>query len=138
MKILISSSVIIYDNKNRILLAQRSSTKKQDPGLWETIGGTIEFGESPEECLKREVKEELGCGIKNTKLFNVYNFVKDDLQLISIVYLANIDGIPKFNKDEVRDLRWFSENEAMKLKFSVNCKQRVTDFFNSKEYRDIT
>ncbi|MFQ6040543.1 MAG: NUDIX hydrolase [Candidatus Poribacteria bacterium] len=139
MKIVISSSAIIYDGNARVLLAQRSNNKKLDPGLWETIGGTIEFGESPEECLRREIKEELGCEVKNLILFNIYNyFVKNNLQLISIVYLATIAGIPKFNKDEIQDLRWFSEDEAIKLEFAVNCKQRVIDFFNSQRCRNIT
>jgi len=56
----VSSSAIIYDERKRVLLAQRSSNRSLDPNLWETIGGRIEFGESPEDCLRREIKEKLG------------------------------------------------------------------------------
>ena len=127
----ISSSAIIYDGRKRVLLAQRSSNRSLDPNLWETIGGGIEFGESPEDCLRREIKEELGYDITIThfQLFNVYNFVSGDIHLISIVYLIRIDGVPRINPKEIQELQWFSEQEAMQLKFSVNCRQRIVDFF---------
>ena len=130
----VSSSAIIYDERKRVLLAQRSSNRSLDPDLWETIGGGIEFGESPEDCLRREIKEELGCDITIThlQLFNVYNFSGGDIHLISIVYLVRIDGVPRINPGEIQKLQWVSEQEAMQLKFSVNCRQRIVDFFRSK------
>ena len=132
----VSSSAIIYDERKRVLLAQRSGNRSLDPDLWETIGGRIEFGESPEDCLRRELKEELGCDITIThlQLFNVYNFVSGDIHLISIVYLIRIDGVPRINPKEIQKLQWFSEQEAMQLKFSVNCRQRIVDFFRSEEH----
>ena len=130
MKILISSSVIIYNNKNQVLLAKRSANKKIDPNLWETIGGTVEFGESPLECLEREIKEELGCKLLNIKFFNIYNYVNDTLkrQVISIQYIANIEDKFKLNS-EISELKWVNEEEVRKMKFSMNCKERVMDYF---------
>ena len=49
----------------RILLVR----KKSGPylGLWDLPGGKIEFGESPEEALKREVREETGLSYKKSR-----------------------------------------------------------------------
>ena len=138
MKILISSSAIIYNDKNQVLLAKRSEGKKLDAGLWETIGGTIEFGESPLQCIKREIKEELGCKLKNIQLLDVYSYVNTKLktQLISVQYIAQIERFPKFNKKEISELKWFSKRDATKLKFSVNCKERVLAYFERIKSRD--
>lgn len=53
---------IIDRPDGRVLLAQRAAHKHL--GLkWEFPGGKVEPGESPEEALRREIKEELGCDI---------------------------------------------------------------------------
>jgi 8-oxo-dGTP diphosphatase len=53
---------VIYDNGGKILLAQRPAHKHLGL-LWEFPGGKVERGESPEDALIREIKEELGCDI---------------------------------------------------------------------------
>ena len=129
----VSASIIIFDPIDRILLAKRSYKKLEDPGLWETIGGTLEFGESPETCLRREVTEEIGCKIASLQLFNVYNYFDGKTHLISVVYLGVLFGRPQINKMEIEDIRWFTEFEIDSIEFSVNCKQRVLDYFLFKE-----
>jgi len=49
---------IMYNNRNKILLGKRHSNGPY-PGIWEFPGGKLEEGESLEECLHREWKEEL-------------------------------------------------------------------------------
>jgi len=140
MKILISSSAIIYNDKNQVLLAKRSPNKKLDPNLWETIGGTVEFGESPLECLEREIDEELNCKLSNIKLLDVYSYVNKEIgrQIISLQYIATIKGIPKFNTGEISELKWIDEAEIQKLKFSMNCKERVLGYFKQIKNHNIT
>ncbi|WP_034890853.1 (deoxy)nucleoside triphosphate pyrophosphohydrolase [Gillisia sp. Hel_I_29] len=50
-------------NKNKVLCAQRSE-KMSLPLKWEFPGGKLEKGETLEDCLKREIKEELGLNVK--------------------------------------------------------------------------
>lgn len=54
----INVSAGIIRRGNLILIGQRAEKKYN--GLWEFPGGKIEIGETPEECLKRELLEELG------------------------------------------------------------------------------
>lgn len=56
---------IIIDKENKILATQRSASMKL-PLKWEFPGGKIEAGETPEECLTREIKEELNIDINIT------------------------------------------------------------------------
>lgn len=62
MKIIAVTCAIIF-HQGKVLAAQRSETMDL-PGKWEFPGGKIEEGENPEECLIREIKEELAVEIK--------------------------------------------------------------------------
>jgi 8-oxo-dGTP pyrophosphatase MutT (NUDIX family) len=53
---------LIEDERHRLLLLLRNKTKQMGPGLWGLPAGHIEPGESPEECSRRENREELGEG----------------------------------------------------------------------------
>jgi 8-oxo-dGTP diphosphatase len=59
MKIVLVAAVALVDPDNRVLIAKRPEGKKL-AGLWEFPGGKVEEGETPEDCLIRELAEELG------------------------------------------------------------------------------
>ena len=58
-RLLLVAACALVDADGRVLLAQRPEGK-QLAGLWEFPGGKVEPGETPEECLIRELHEELG------------------------------------------------------------------------------
>ncbi|HEY1074564.1 MAG TPA: NUDIX domain-containing protein [Patescibacteria group bacterium] len=66
------ASAVIYKD-NHILIAKRAATKKVFPNAWEIPGGKVEVGESPQQALKREVKEELGIDIEVMQPLCVYS-----------------------------------------------------------------
>ena len=66
--ILIGSHAIIVNEKNEILLQLRT-----DFNRWGIIGGALEYNETLEDALKREVYEETGLIIKNPELFRTYS-----------------------------------------------------------------
>jgi 8-oxo-dGTP diphosphatase len=59
MRLLLVAACALVDADNRVLIAQRPEGKAL-AGLWEFPGGKIESGETPEDCLLRELREELG------------------------------------------------------------------------------
>jgi 8-oxo-dGTP diphosphatase len=106
---------IIRNDEGEILCALRSP-KMSLPNYWEFPGGKIEQGESPEQSLVREIKEELDCEIQ------VHNFVEEVMYeypkvIVNLLtYEATIvTGIPVAkehaklewkNLNELRDLDW--------------------------------
>ena len=56
-RLLVTAAVIVKEG--RVLLARRPPEGRH-PGAWEFPGGKVEPGESPEECLAREIAEEMG------------------------------------------------------------------------------
>jgi 8-oxo-dGTP diphosphatase len=62
-KVMILVTAAIIFNKSKILIARRANNKHL-AGFWEFPGGKVEEGESAEECLKREIGEELGINVK--------------------------------------------------------------------------
>ena len=126
-----ASSVIIYNSFNQVLLSRRSQSKKIDPGLWETIGGKREPGETAEECIIREVSEELGSKVKllNIKFFRRYE-IQYKIGLITYdVFTSEISGEPEPNKNEIDCIKWSSQTEINDLKFCANVGERLRDFF---------
>lgn len=66
--ILTGASVLLIDEKKRVLLQQRT-----DNGLWGLPGGLMEPGETIEETARREVYEETGLAVTDLRLYGIYS-----------------------------------------------------------------
>ena len=79
----ISVSCLVLFHEGKILAAQRG-TSMDLAGYWEFPGGKMESGESPENCLHREIKEELGIEIQILKRLRpvLHSYPNKEIQLI--------------------------------------------------------
>lgn len=80
---------VIFDN-NQILVAQRGGGKFD--GLWEFPGGKIEMGETHQQALKRELKEEMDIDIEVRELLKTIEFEYPEFILNMYCYRSSITG----------------------------------------------
>jgi 8-oxo-dGTP diphosphatase len=71
--------VLLFDRRNRLLVYLRDNkTDIPFPNHWDLFGGHVEAGETPEEALVREVKEEVGVELANWEFFRTYVCTEGD------------------------------------------------------------
>lgn len=96
---------VIFNEKNEILCALRSATMSL-PNYWEFPGGKIDEGETSQEALVREIKEELGCLITVGEKVEEIEHEYENIIVHLATYKAHVkSGIPKTL--EHADLKWF-------------------------------
>lgn len=137
MNTYIGCSVIIYNQSGNVLIAKRSSKKKQFPLMWETIGGALEDNETPEECIRRETSEEIGCNLLDLRLFKVYVVTEEDNRYVHIVFMGRIEGPIKLNY-EIEETRWIYNYQLDDYDFcTLTCKRKISDFYNECKNRGV-
>lgn len=88
----ISAGAMIFNGKSELFLSKRSKNASNEKGHWETPGGRVEFGETLEDAVKREIKEEYGVDIILLKEFPAANHIipKENQHWIATTFLAKI------------------------------------------------
>ena len=130
------SSACIVNNEGKILLQKRGDFEN----AWGFPGGALELGESAEEALVREVKEETGLTVKAERLIGVYTkyFLEypnhDKAQLIVFFFLCKITGGELYiDNQETIDLQFFEPTQAPKL-FNQQNDDALRDYINQRYY----
>ncbi len=110
------SMILFYDLNGNILLQNRKSISKfgEEFGFF---GGSIEGNETPNEALKREIKEELTIDLKEFKLFKNYRQIIKELNMNveRWVFLSSMPDLKKLKVNEGRPA-------LMKFEDSFNLK----------------
>jgi nucleoside triphosphatase len=128
---------LILNKNNRILLAKG----KKWGGKFTCFGGHVEAGESLENAVKREIKEETGLDIDAVEElgFGESIFEKDfheKKHFIYIDFLCKYDGKDdsvETNEEYEKEFGWFSEEEALKLNLASGTKHLIEKYISKKE-----
>lgn len=117
MKTRRAALIVFYNEDKRILLQDRKGISKLGEE-WGYFGGGIEEGETPEQALIREVKEELDLDIEDYKFIGVFANQVDKSKIIERhAFIAPLkDNLERFNQIEGDNMKMFTIEEAMKLK----------------------
>ena len=117
---------------DKFMICQRPAHKARGL-LWEFVGGKVEPGESREEALIRECREELAVTLTVGDLFMDVVHVYPDLTVHLSLYHAAIDqGVPQ--KLEHNDIRWITPAEIPNYEFcpaDVEILQKITEEYGN-------
>jgi 8-oxo-dGTP diphosphatase len=99
--------------------------------MWDIPGGHVENSETPEQCILREMKEEMDLDIEGFHLFSVTEF--PDRIEYTFWKKANLD-IDRIRLTEGERLKWFSERDAKSTELASGFNKIVEDFFKKAPY----
>jgi mutator protein MutT len=108
----------LFVRDGRILLARRSPDRDKYPDCWDLPGGRAEDGDSVEEALLRETREEMGVTPRLfTKIAEIPEPHPDSYGpgTYHIFLVRNWDGEPAIRDDEHTMFHWFTSDEAAAL-----------------------
>ena len=104
---------IIEDNERKVLAAQRSA-KMDLPYKWEFPGGKLEKNESPEECLKREIEEELSIEVEIVRPLDLVEHSYPNKDILLIPYVCSVVK-GAIGLKEHRAFKWLEPEELNDL-----------------------
>ncbi len=124
------ASIIFHNNSHQVLLVLRDNIPTIPyPGLWDVPGGHIEDNETPEECIVREMQEEIEVTVEGCTLFRVYEF-SDRTEYVFMKH-AEFE-LKKIILHEGQMLRWFSRDEAGQVELAYGFDKVLEDYFSSQ------
>jgi len=123
------ASIIFHNSQNQVLLVLRDNIPTIPyPNLWDVPGGHIEEHESADECIVREMLEEIETDVTGCRLFRVYEF-SDRTEYIFTLPAEFIAERMVLHEGQM--LRWFSREEAAQLDLAYGFDEVLEDYFNS-------
>ena len=114
----VGCGAIIINSKNEVLLLKRSASSRTEPGYWSRPGGEVEYGETVEEAVAREVKEETGIEVKVIRFLEITQNINknENKHWIALGFLAeHVSGVP-INAEPAKhdEVKWFPLNALPK------------------------
>jgi len=135
--LMIKIAAIILENDNGEFLLYLRDNKPgiPFPNHWDLIGGHVEEGETPEEALVRETKEELDIDLKEYTFYKKYECLTGDAyENIKYIYTGKINlPIEEITLLEGERTQFFSREDIPNVKFANILKTIVMEYINDKK-----
>ena len=120
-------SIIFINDENQILLFLRDNKPTIPyPNMWDFLGGQIEEGETPAECIIREIKEEINLELKDFHYLMTENFP----DRIEYVFYKRINlDISEIVLTEGQKIQWFTKEELEQMETVLGVNKIIDKFF---------
>lgn len=128
--------LILEDKQGRILLQLRDDKSTIPyPNAWGTFGGQIEKGETPEDAIRREIKEELNYDLSGQEYLGNFPFDGYDIHMFK-----KIDQKINLKDLEIREGQkgeFLSVSKLKNIKYAFNCKEIIKEYMKRVHNKNI-
>ena len=121
-------AIILFDKESIVLIKRKNPPYKD---YWAIPGGFVELGETIENAVMREAKEETSLDIRPIKILNIYSDPNRDPRghIITVAYICEkIGGTLKANSD-AKDIKIFNKNRIKNIQLAFDHAKILTDFY---------
>ena len=108
---------VVHDGHGRVLMMKRGPKARDEHGAWEFGGGAVEFGESIDEAVRRELLEELGVKEADIEFLAFRDIHRktpggQPMHSISLIHGVKVDPkAPKIGEPEaISEIGWFTKD----------------------------
>ncbi len=123
---------LIIVRGNKVLLGRVSEKWRTAEGEWGPPGGDLNFGETFQKAIERNLQKDLGMKFKSFKIVSVNNNFWLDNHYINIGVLAEADGEPEVkNKEDWERWEWFDLNKLPE-KLCLPAKLTLRSYLENK------
>src|SRR5882724_2508810 len=100
-----AAAIVIRDNKFLMV-------RKVGKDIWTNLGGKLEGGETEEQALLREIREEFSCGARIIKKSGDFTAKAafEDAQVLLLAYLVELEGEITLKRDELEEYRFLDKD----------------------------
>src|SRR3989338_6180433 len=120
---------VIINKDGKVFASLRGPASRNEIGKWEFPGGSVEYGDTLEKTVIREMKEEFGINVKIIDVLGVADHIlpKEKQHWVTAGFICKIaKGVPKINEPlKSGKIGWFSIEELSKMDMSLITKARV-------------
>lgn len=130
----LSPAMIVLVQKGRELLLARS--RHFLPGMYSVLAGFVEPGESLEEAVAREVREEVGLTIKDIRYFGSQNWPFPHSLMIGFT-ATYAGGEISLNDEEIEAAGWFTADALPPLPGNISIARKLIDWFVESQEKTV-
>jgi NAD+ diphosphatase len=123
-----AAAAIITNDKGQILFVKRAQEPKK--GMLDLPGGFSDHGETAEETIKREIKEELCLKVISVKYFcsaaNIYKYKQVTYSTIDLAFICRVSDISKAKpKDDAQSIHFIAPNKIPMKKIAFKSTKKI-------------
>ena len=124
-----ATACAVIEKDGKILLVKRNHEPFNQ--YWTLPGGHIDFGETAEQAVIREVKEETGLQFK-PKFLGYRDEIYPDIDWHGevLIFKGTVEGKEEIDNKKIIDIKWFDINEAVNMKLAFEHEKTIEMYKN--------
>jgi NAD+ diphosphatase len=122
------SVIVLVEHEDMVLLAR---ARRFEGNLYSVLAGFVEPGETLEEAVQREIKEEVGIDVKDMRYFGSQPWPFPDSLMIAFT-ASYAGGEIKVDGEEIASAGWFKAGNLPEIPGNISIARRLIDWFTAK------